>query len=366
MIKHLKVLRFITFLSIFIFDNSVNGQNLQIVLDPIVQNSNGSIFNLTLINNSDYSGTVKLSAVLKTIKGNILLKQEAFIDIASKEFKRVDKYAVNTVFIENRFSELYQPGFSLPPYDYLLCVNAGFVNDLSVRSEDCIEYLASDFISLIPVSPPNDEIIYHAQPTFSWINTVTGNNYSYNFKLVKVNSSQNANVAVRRNQPIVEIVDLSQTNLEYPSDANPLKNGEKYAWQLGIQVGGIEVAKSDAFSFVYKDEDVLIDIPRDLSYVDIKEVPNGAELYAVGVFKFRYKSKFDGKLEVYLYDIDKDKWISLEENTLEILKGDNKFDFDLKNQVYLKHKKVYKLKFIDNNQKIYFMNVKYLNPDYLK
>lgn len=345
---------------------TTKSQNLQIILDPVVQNTSGSLFNLSLINNSASSGTAKLLATLRTRKGKLLLKQEVTIEISAREVKRIDKNLAQTVYIDDGFSKLYIEGQSFPPYDYILCVNGRFIGDIGSEIEPCIEYLSSDFLSLIPTYPDDNEIIYQPQPVFSWLNTNIGYNYTYDFTLVNMEKNQNSNASIRRNLPLVQRSDLNETSLFYPSDATPLENGKEYAWQLGIKLNGEEIAKSDAYTFIYKEGDEYMDIPRDLSYVDIKVVPKGASLYAVGVFKFRFDSNIEDELNLSIYDIEKEKWISLEQSTLKIYNGENKFDFDLKEQVYLRHNKKYLLKITDNKKSTYIIQITFLNPDYLK
>lgn len=351
---------------LIILFSASKSQSLQVILDPIIQNSNNSVFNLSLINNSSYSGTANLVATLRTRKGNTLLKQEVSIEIASKEVKRVNSNSVNTVFIDENFSKLYQEGQMLPPYDYVLCVTGRLIGDIGSETEECIDFFASDFIALIPAYPPDEETISQSQPVFSWLNNAVGYKYTYNFKLVHKEESQNSNAAIRRNQPIIQLNDISENTLFFPSDAAGLINGEEYVWQLGVVLNGEEVTKSDAFSFSYKEGNEYIDIPRDLSYVNIREIPSGAELYAVGVFKFRFDSKSSGKFTVKLFDEKREKYIDLEESELIYETGFNKYDYDLKEQVYLRHLKNYKLELTNASTKeVYQFSLKFVNPDFL-
>ena len=57
----------------------------------------------------------------------------------------------------------------------------------------------------------------------------------------------------------------------------------------------------------------------------------------------------------------------LEENSFIVSKGVNKYDLDLKDQVYLKHLKDYQLILTDvKNKQSYSLQIKYVNPDYIK
>ena len=55
-------------------------------------------------------------------------------------------------------------------------------------------------------------------------------------------------------------------------------------WQLGINYNGEKVSETEASTFTYRESIEYVEIPRDLSYVDITAVDEGMALYAVGEF----------------------------------------------------------------------------------
>jgi hypothetical protein len=149
-----------------------------------------------------------------------------------------------------------------------------------------------------------------------------------------------------------------------------LENNQSYAWQLTLNYQGEKVISSEPWRFRYKEQDSLIDIPRNLSYVDITELEDGATLYAVGEFKFKYPSEEETNISVKLYEHykenGKNKAVDLTENSFIVNRGVNKFELDLKEQVYLKHLKEYRIQLETKDGKNYRFYIKYVNPDYIK
>ena len=62
----------------------------------------------------------------------------------------------------------------------------------------------------------------------------------------------------------------------------------------------------------------------------------------------------------------KNKKVELTDNSFEVERGVNKFELDLKEQVYLKHLKEYRIQLETKDGKNYRFFIKYVNPDYIK
>ncbi|MBL4710205.1 MAG: DUF928 domain-containing protein [Flavobacteriales bacterium] len=371
----MKKLATLSMLFLFGMAFTLQAQQFQLLLDPVNPYQKSSLFNLSLINGSSFSGQVSLKATLKSRRGKVLMVQALNQSISANASKSIRGAAViaSTQFIDGEFNTLYSSSNQLPPMNYVLCIEAYAVGDLSNKTQECIDYQASDFINITAVYPPEEENIYDPRPQFNWINLDANNQYQYDFRLVALEKGQNKNVAMRRNAPIVAKDGLSQNQLLFPADAIPLKNNQEYVWQISINYHGEAVSKTDAFSFTYKDSEQYIDIPRNLSYVDITEIENGANLYAVGEFKFKYPSDVKTKLTAELYALKSKKntstkkAVELTENQFSIQLGVNKLELDLKDQVYLKHLKKYELLLKDEKTKrTYQMTITYVNPDYIK
>ena len=268
-------------------------QQFQLLLDPINPYQKSSLFNLSLINGGAFSGQVSLKATLKSRRGKVLMIQTLNQTLGANESKSIRGTGIttSTQFTDATFNQLYAQNNQLPPLNYVLCVEAYATGDLSNKTQECIDFQASDFINIAAVYPPDEETIYDPRPQFNWMNLDANNSYQYSFRLVAIEEGQNKNVAMRRNTPLVAKDGLTQNQLIFPTDAIPLENKQEYAWHLNIQFNGETVSKTDAFTFTYKDQEQYIDIPRNLSYVDITELENGANLYAVGEFKFKYPSE---------------------------------------------------------------------------
>lgn len=349
----------------------VQAQQLQLLLDPLNPHQQQSLFSLSLLNPTGYSGQVTIKATLKNRRGKILMIQESRQQLVANETKnlRGGDIEYTTGFIDATFNEYYGISKKLPPQNYILCVEAIAIGDQKTTSQECVDYQASDFINLIAVYPPEEEEISDQRPVFNWMNLDPTTNYTYDFRLVELEKGQNKNAALRRNNPIVAVDNISGNQYTFPADAQNLENGKEYAWQLAIKMNGESISRTDAFSFSYKDSEQYIEIPRNLSYVDITEIEGGANLYAVGEFKFKFPSDVENSLSVELFEqkTNKKKKVELPENSFTVKKGVNKFELDLKEQVYLKHLKPYQVNIKDNQSgKTYSFLITYVNPDFIK
>jgi len=357
-------------LIILILFSQESKAQLQLLLDPVNSVQTASLFNLSLLNNSAASSQIVLTASLRSKRGKELMRQTLTVEATANGMNSVrGVQATQTTFFDSQFQSLYESTGTLPPLNYVLCVTATSRSDQNLRTEEYTNYEATDFINLTALYPSEDIKIYEQRPQFNWMDLVPNAAYTYNFRLVEVEPGQNPNAAMRRNSPIVSKENLSEKQLLFPSDAKPLENKKTYAWQLDINYQGEKVATSDAWQFTYEEEPEYIDFPKDLSYVDITELERGASLYAVGEFKFKYPSDIKNELEVELFELKKDqkKKIELKEYQFPVKLGINKYELDLKEQVYLKHLKNYSLILKDRQTKqSYQFSVKYINPDYIK
>ncbi|MFT5668293.1 MAG: hypothetical protein ACI9DK_002494 [Vicingaceae bacterium] len=358
-------------LFLFLFGSALTAQNFQLVLDPINPFQKQSLFNLSVINSSGYSGQINLKATLKNRRGKVLMTQEVNETITANGSKSIrgQRENINTRFADSDFGQLYNSNSQLPPLNYVLCVEVIAVGELKTTSQECVDYQASDFLNLVTIYPPDEEIIYDPRPQFNWLDLNLGANYSYQFKLVELKENQNKNVALRRNNPIVINEKIGSNQLQFPSDAILLKNNAKYAWQLAISYKGELLSRSEPTVFTYKDEIEYMSFPKKLAYVDITQLGNGAALYAVGEFKFIYPSSGESIITAKVYNANKKKKDeqALIANDFTAQSGMNRFEFDLSDQVYLKHLKYYEIVFFDSFQNRTFnIEVQFINPDYIK
>ena len=370
-IKYMRKQLSLFIVSFFCFINFSTGQNIQMVLDPLNPFQKSSLFNLTIMNASNYSGQLSLKAVLKSRGGKVLMIQESIQELTANASKSIRGEAVQytTNYMDNTFAGIYQSANQLPPYNYVLCIELIAIGDQSTRAEECIEYHATDFLNITSVYPPEDGEINEERPLFVWMNVDPSPAFSYDFRLVKLEEGQNPNAAMRRNNPLITMDNISGSQLQFPSDAPPLVQNEQYAWQLNVNFAGEKVTQTEPSVFTFKETEEYIEIPRDLSYVDINDVESGISLYAVGEFKFKVTTDKATTLEVQLFENKKKgkKQIQLDENQFKTGIGENKFELDLREQVYLKHLKEYPitLKNLETGKSYQFV-IKYVNPDYIK
>lgn len=359
-------------LIVFLNINQLYSQGFQLLLDPINSAQSSSLFNLSVVNQNNYSSRIELKATLRSGKGKLLSIQQLFSEINANEIKgfRGNNLNPQILYMDPSFERLYNEGNGLPPMDYALCVQLIVHADPPVKVEECNNYKSSDFINLIPVYPNNKDVIYENRPMFHWLDLSGLQDCDYELKLVKYKAKTNPNSALRRDLPVFQIKDIPVTQLSYPLDADALEDGQSYVWQVTLNCYGERIISTDAWVFTYKEKDTLVDIPRNLSYVDINEAERGAMLYAVGEFKFKYTSKNNSELKVRLFENfkkeGKNNEIKLKENTFDVGTGFNAFKLDLKDQVHLKHLKEYRLQLETKEGDSYRYLIKFINPEYIQ
>ena len=365
----MKRIRVLITMLIIISSSFVYSQSFNLILDPINPFMNQPLFNLTFVNFSDYSGPIILRAELKDVRGKSLTIQTLSQTILSNETKSIrgNELSPNVESINSDFSNIYRHG-QLPPLNYVLCVSVIANGDTRIKEEACIEYYASDLMQISAIYPPSGAEISELRPLFSWLDPQQQDYLQYQFRLVEMESGQRPTAALRRNEPIISMDQLQTNQLLYPSDAVALKNGNNYAWQVAVSFNEDVISRSEPIEFSYKDHIEYVDYPKNMPYVDVTEINVNSQLLAVGSFKFKYPSDRGSRLTFKLTQLKKNELIeiSLTQDMVVIENGVNMIELDLKEQVNLKHLKLYQLNIEDGNTgKVFPLNIQYVNPDYI-
>lgn len=353
------------------FNTSVCAQ-ITVILNPLKPIGQTNLINLSLVNNTNYSGPATIVATLRSAKGNVLMVQKAIRKIVANNITIINgSKNVETNFIDYGFKKQYELTNGLPPLNYTLCVNVKGTDNPIISGEACNNYLASDILTLAPIYPGVGDVIFEQRPPLHWMLAgVPPGFFSYNIRLTKVMGDENPNKSIKRNPLYINKSNVNEMHLIYPIDATELEMGAEYAWQVEVSKDREIIMKSDVWVFAVEDTNKFIEIPKNLSYVDIDEIDEGSQLFAVGCFKFKFIEEYNSnELKVRLYSRKKDqqKEIELPDNTFQVDLGVNMYKLDLSDQVYLKHLDEYTLRITEENTgRSYSLNILYVNPDYVK
>lgn len=340
-------------------------QNVEIIINPILPYQK-SAFNIVVINTGN-NGNYRFRSTLINSKG-----QECFVE-SGVQFLRKGSNLVNSStlqsyssnFLSSNFLINYNINQSIPPLNYTQCIDVFSLDERRPSSKFCEDLRASDIVYLEPIYPKNDLIVSEIRPTFSWF--IPGfERLSFDYKVKLVQKEGNEMKSIRRNFPIFEIT-TATTTINFPQGAESLKNGNEYVWQVEAFLGGEFVIASNPIVFKEKSVDLTIDIPKDISFVEINEIQSNVELLAVGDFKFKFFEEIaNNSLLGAVKEVNSGKDLDFEyiENTKI---GENKFVLEIDKLVYLKHNQLYNLSLTSSqDQKEYKLLIRYINPDYIK
>ncbi|MAY84199.1 MAG: hypothetical protein CMP59_08710 [Flavobacteriales bacterium] len=338
------------------------------MIDPALSPRVSSLFSLSIINQSNKNYNLKLEAELRSRSGESLWKQELSINLNSFQSLSIRNggFNPNTTYINPSIERHFElNGKQLPPSDYLLCIKSVFLNETLQPIEECVEYSLSDFSNLSSIYPVDNSTIGMERPIFSWMDAQNPN-AEYRITLVKIDGKQSKYQAIRRNTPYMKISNINSNSMEYPSDAPSLEEGERYAWQVSMMVGKGDEVRSEIWEFKYDENSPDSLIPNRTSYIDLNRVDNGSDLYAIGNFKFKIETNQSERLKVKLYSLDGSKLYDLNESRFDLSIGTNSFELDLYDQVYLRHKKKYKIVFESSKSGVSkSLVLTYINPDFI-
>jgi len=280
-------------------------------------------------------------------------------------------------YLNKNILEIEQLTTTLPPGNYEICVY------LRCATADCNGLGRTPFdaeavyCQQVKVEPPTPLLLSYPEdgaklkikkPTLSYIPPgpiAASSKLSYTITLVKLNKGQNKVDGIKRNRPLLRKTGHSLTSLMYPLDLADLEVGEKYAWQVEAWVGDQWISTSEVWEFeVVEEEFEDEEIPKNQSYINIKEQDGEAKYFAKGVLKINYETRMDmGEMQVSIYKTGKS---NLLEDTLQINSGQNYYDIQLKPMHGFVHKQKYTATIQDAKNRTYTIHFFYVDPSKIK
>lgn len=140
--------------------------------------------------------------------------------------------------------------FPAGDYEYCFQIYEGISHDVVLSGEQCFNYSLEPFSSLQLIQPYDGDKLCDKRPAFSWQPLVPAiNGVLYRMVLVEVQEGQQQVEAIRTNAAIINQLNIPIPMLLFPSMANDLIVGKKYAWQVGAYSNGLLLAESEIWDF---------------------------------------------------------------------------------------------------------------------
>jgi hypothetical protein len=255
-------------------------------------------------------------------------------------------------------------------YEYCVSVNPVGTNGEAVPGNEvseCIYNKAEDLFLINLVDPENNAKLYEHYPVFSWVvNYPFASQLTYRIRVAEIKEGQNTVNAITRNNPVYTESNLPQTTTTYPAYSTPLKTFQDYAWTVDAYYKGILLGGAEPWKFTIIEDSLLVGVPKETYYVDIRQEQQGVPLYVLGKLKIKYVVQDVPQEKLTVTVVNKDGKVVSKVAKEQLAKfGDNRLDFDL-SDIGLKHGGKYQVELSSSTGKNYTMPIIYVNPDFIK
>lgn len=350
----------------------------QLALNP-VQFTLQDMWDMSIINNGE-EATVYLKGVLNDENGKQILEAVSTEFILGKGIKNFHKAEIATqsaYFNPNHPNAgLIEQFKNLPYGEYSLCVFIYNKETNEQLTESCIEHTSQPITPPILVTPDYCSEVYTKYPFFSWLAPspeIKGQTVYYSFKLVEVYSGQSDEDAVQRNLAVIFEDNLTQTSLQYPSTAPPLDSTKKYAWQVQAKVKKYNnyetqpnnnsfrhVGISEVWCLYYKKPELppIITEKTAVTYA-VPKLYEDAEITVTNILYLSFVEEYTaGQMNYIIYD-NNGQTVDFHQ-ALQINKGDNRYDINLKQTTLFTHNRMYKMVIKGNNRETWYLKFRYM------
>lgn len=149
-------------------------------------------------------------------------------------------------------------------YDYCFRLYQGGGHNGDILAEQCFSYNLQPFSAMQLIQPYDGDKICDKRSSFSWqplLPAIPG--VQYRMVLVEVKEGQQRAEAMRMNLAIINQKQIPMPVLLYPSLANPLEEGKKYAWQVGAYKNELLLAETEIWDFTVECEKEETSLPAE-------------------------------------------------------------------------------------------------------
>jgi hypothetical protein len=202
--------------------------------------------------------------------------------------------------------------------------------------------------------PANESVIDIQYPVLIWIppRPISGMMVMYSLRLVEILKGQTLAEALLQNPPLINMSGLSNTFLNYPMDATPLRVDGHYAWQVAASYQGQSLGVTDMWSFSVKNNNDKKE--DDIQYPVASKVSKERFYVTHGIFHFVYNnSAHENTLTYTIKSMDKSIETISGLPVIKLNPGMNKLQVDLQKSGKLKNGTYYYLEIKDKRQQVY-------------
>lgn len=324
------------------------------------QSQSTVIVNLTVrVNLSGGEKLLELMAAPVSLKPGINVYSQSNFSVTSQTYSSSS---------EAKFLKTFRK-LTSGTYHYCIQISdqgGGFNENLN--DEYCDQVVAEDQFALNLVSPFDGDEIETLNPLLVWNHSDPFNKLKpyefYKILLTEKNPQQTNESAIRTNEVIFSLVDLTNHSINYPINAAKLEYGKSYVWKVLKVSSNSTVAETDVWSFKIKNKDEI----SNTKYALLSKSPTASTYQVNGekfFFRFDEAYNYSGDLKINLFDENRKLIEVSAKNDLDdsdlvniVSTGYNSFELDL---VKLKLKRgAYYIEVLNSKNEKYFLSF-YLN-----
>lgn len=326
-------------------------------------------WNADILNNKTQAVVIQLRATVWSQKQEALVEAYSSAITLQPGMNVISPLSVSTGSVKYYREDVREVDISsrsLPPGQYLFCIEAIEQSSKRVLSKACEEIRSEALNPPILISPAHKEQVFDEHPFLTWLppSPVSASvKLSYSLKLVELTGDQSAADAVRRNRPLFSKTDIQDPSLQYPFTAAPLQYGKTYAWQVEAFAGNFSLGITEAWMFyLSRNEEEPARRYLQQSYVDIQRADRGNVFVALGELKIKYREPGAKGTLNYILRNEKGEQVGPKRNELMTHEGENLFVLPLAEIARMKHKGMYTLELSNADGNTYSLRFTYLDP----
>jgi len=204
-------------------------------------------------------------------------------------------YNASVAFANNKLATVISQSGFFPAgdYDYCFQLYEGASHNGSLSGDQCFNYNLEPFSSLQLIQPYDGDKICDKRPAFSWQPLIPAvNGVEYRMILVEVKDGQQPVEAIRTNLAIINQRNIPMPLQLYPSIANELAVGKKYAWQVAAYRNDLILAESEIWDFNIDCEKDFTSTSRE-AFRNIEDLAKGNFYIARGELLFAFNNTYE-------------------------------------------------------------------------
>jgi hypothetical protein len=221
------------------------------------------------------------------------------------------------------------------PGDYQHCIEITSYPTNEPLYFNCFDFSMVPLTQPILILPNNYDTVSSLNPNLTWLPVSPSNKRDilYTIKVVEILMNQSPIDAIQRNYGILQIDNIINTTLLYPTTALKLEYFKQYAWQVtAYNKSGQYIGASEVWSFYTKKESSPTNVKYDLpvSYHKPKEIKDASVVSVINVLHLEYGTKTDSldHAEIMIYDLNDRLITAIDKKDIKRV-YDNKYDIDL-------------------------------------